>query len=108
MDNILVITHNGKMPADGGLRLGYQVGPWVQPIAGGPLRFVGTPAPGVPRRVPGVEFSKLQLLGPGLNPRCTICKDQYSYSFPVAKMTDEGMKTLFRCTRCDGLMRSRG
>lgn len=108
MDTILVITHNGKMPADGGLRLGYQVGPWVQPVAGGPLRFIGKPVSVAPKKEevsPLVDYNTLPIVGPGMSQEC-LCGSTYNVSSAWMK-TNQGEKRLLRCNKCGTLMRAR-
>jgi hypothetical protein len=58
---ITVLTHNGKMPSEGGIRSYYQVGNLLFPVGGGePLVLM--PPPPAPEQKPVVYEHKPQVL----------------------------------------------
>lgn len=113
---IQVITHNGKPPAEGGLRLGYLVGDLFFAWGGSDCMtraqacamFVSPQfAPKKPiiqkKTVPTIIFSKLPI-ALDTSYRCPEC---YSRDNPaVMTSTDEGIQRVGMCERCDTLFQA--
>ena len=107
---IQVVTHNGRLPSEGGLRIGYVAdGAWFQSVCGGPMQFVGKPVSVAPKKEEVsalVDYNTLPIVGPGMSQEC-LCGSTYNVNSTWMK-TNQGDKRLLRCNKCGTLMRSRG
>ncbi|MEK7601042.1 MAG: hypothetical protein AAB480_00730 [Patescibacteria group bacterium] len=102
---IVVITHNGRMPKDGGKRMGYMANGKIFPL-------------------PGITIS---LLRPSAPPKPTLVRQEICYAdlprshnsdgdcvrcgtYPnrtILMMTDQGERKVVRCSDCGTLMKPR-
>lgn len=99
-DQIVVSTHNGELPKDGGKRQCYVAGGFLM-IPGVPGRHkIITPPP--PPEKPVLVYSSIARINPIGNCPCGAWPDKRR---PVK--TDEGMKILKHCGACNSLLRPR-
>ena len=101
--SILVVTHNGQLPRNGGKRLGYQVGFMFFPITGGgPLDVTPRKPAQPPKPVIVIKYAMLPRTR-HQDGECTKCG---AYPNDVVRMkTDQGETLVVECHECHHLMR---
>lgn len=107
---ILVITHNGKLPKDGGKRIGYQSGDALFSLATGQAHSVSAllaqqvrvqaPPEEQSQSYWDLEFSYRRNHGPYY---CRSCDGERIST--VQSMTDAGSRKLYICKDCGFKMR---
>ncbi len=99
MTNILVVTHNGLPPSQGGKRLGYRVGDYFVPN-GWPEGMVYIPPPPPPE--PKLVYASLPTTL--FSSSCRTC---YTADYTRRKTveTDIGERVVVICARCGLTMR---
>lgn len=98
---IQVVTHNGRLPRDGGRRLGYQVGWNFFPITGGGPFDARPPKPAPPPK-PVIRYGELPM-ALHQDGECCKCRGYPNPSFMM--QTDTGRQFLVECSKCKTLMR---
>jgi len=97
--SIIVLTHNGKLPKDGGLRWGYQVGNTVIPILGAPYTVL--PAKPVQTALPKLRQPYYMLARCWYRSgECVECGEIPRTPNVISMQTDEGMQKVLRCGSC--------
>lgn len=113
-----VITHNGKLPSEGGLRTAYiaddpERGPVLIPIANPPtLAAIIAMGPYVPPEETAVAPAKPKLLRFSdivsyrtVGGRCSKCREYISDVNEKIVETDQGSKVIHYCPSCNLLVR---
>lgn len=101
MPGIRVLTHNGKPPEEGGLRIGYFVdgGTTLYTMRWGPIPIVRSPPPAAPVP-PKSEFDALPM-----EPASQQCPDCRSFLSLLQKRIDGEFRIVAGCRRCDKIFR---
>lgn len=97
MPGIVVWTHNGKPPSEGGKRIGYLCGLRFTQIGHPTVTLVPPPPP-----KPDIVFFDLPYTT--LTGRCTECWPP-NVTHVVRRSTDVGERSLYACSKCGRLMR---
>jgi hypothetical protein len=97
MTGIVVITHNGRMPSEGGKRMGYMCDGRIFPLPGISITVVRPTTPSRPK------YADLPRCRSAAN-RCPNCGSGSTNYFMISFA--EGGRSALRCEECDTLMRS--
>jgi len=101
-----VITHDGRMPRDGGIRLGFVAGGKVFALPGVSLHWLvqtTPPAPLVPKKMTIFECWELPQCRSFRN-GCALCGSPRTESVTEI-LADDRPKQLIKCKACGKLMR---
>lgn len=97
MPGIVVWTHNGKPPSEGGKRIGYLCGLQFTPIGHPTVTLVPPPPP-----KPDIVFYDLpETTQSGF---CRSCRPLVRLT-PSMRRTDVGERKVYECAKCGTLMR---
>ena len=93
-----VITHDDRMPRDGGRRLGFIAGGKIFALPGVPLSLLVPPKPPASAKPSGIVLAEVPRARTWRN-HCAHCGSKETY-LSMERVDNGGTKSLYRCETC--------